>query len=59
MDKWRTQGFPAVPLNRLASTDDIANTFLFLASDEAKYISGANFIVDGGLTAQVYDVPEN
>ena len=59
MDKWRTKGFPAVPLNRLASTDDIANTFLFLASDEAKYITGANFIVDGGLTAQVYDVPEN
>ena len=59
MNKWRTEGFPAVPLNRLASTDDIANMFLFLASDEAKYISGANFIVDGGLTAQVYDVPES
>lgn len=59
MDKWRKNGFPAVPLNRLASTDDIANMFLFLASDEAKYISGANFIIDGALTAQVYDVPEN
>jgi NAD(P)-dependent dehydrogenase (short-subunit alcohol dehydrogenase family) len=59
MDKWRTDGFPAVPLNRLASADDIANTFLFLASDEAKYVSGANFVVDGGLSAQIYDVPKN
>jgi NAD(P)-dependent dehydrogenase (short-subunit alcohol dehydrogenase family) len=48
-----------VPLNRLASADDIANTFLFLASDEAKYVSGANFVVDGGLSAQIYDVPKN
>jgi len=32
---------------------------LYLASDEAAYVSGINFIVDGALTAQTYDVPDN
>lgn len=59
MKKWRTEGFPVVPMNRLASVDDIANAFLYLASDEAAYVSGVNLVVDGGLTAQTYDVPDN
>lgn len=58
MEKWRREGFPVVPMNRLASPDDIAGAFLYLASDDAKYVSGANLVVDGALTAQVYDVPE-
>jgi 3(or 17)beta-hydroxysteroid dehydrogenase len=58
MEKWRRDGFPVVPMNRLATADDIAGAFLYLASDDAKYVSGANLVVDGGLTAQVYDVPE-
>ncbi|KAK2748524.1 hypothetical protein FQN57_000658 [Myotisia sp. PD_48] len=37
-----------VPLGRLAETSDIANMVLYLASDEAKFISGTDFIVDGG-----------
>lgn len=59
MDKWREEGFPVVPMNRLASVDDIANAFLYLASDDAAYVSGVNLVVDGALTAQVYDVPDN
>jgi NAD(P)-dependent dehydrogenase (short-subunit alcohol dehydrogenase family) len=59
MNKWRAEGFPVVPLNRLASVDDIAHAFLYLASDEARYLSGINLIVDGALTAQTYDVPDN
>jgi 3-oxoacyl-[acyl-carrier protein] reductase len=59
MEKWRREGFPAVPMNRLAAVDDIAGAFLYLASDDAKYVSGANLVVDGALTAQVYDVPES
>ena len=48
-----------VPANRLASVDDVADAFLYLASDEAKYMSGINLIVDGALTAQTYVVPES
>jgi 3-oxoacyl-[acyl-carrier protein] reductase len=59
MNKWRTEGFPVVPMNRLASVDDIAYAFLYLASDEAKYVSGINLVVDGALTAQTYDVPDS
>lgn len=59
MDKWRQSGFPVVPANRLADDVDIAEAFLYLASDAAKYVSGINLIVDGALTAQTYDVPES
>ncbi len=38
----------SVPLQRLGSTDDIANACLFLASDYASYISGTIIPVDGG-----------
>lgn len=38
-----------IPLGRMASTDDIANACMFLASEEAGYINGATLSVDGGL----------
>jgi 3-oxoacyl-[acyl-carrier protein] reductase len=38
----------AIPLGRLGSTRDVANAFLFLASDDASYITGTTIIVDGG-----------
>ncbi len=37
------------PLGRLGNPDDIADAYLFLSSDEAKYINGAVLSVDGGL----------
>ena len=40
-----------VPLGRLASARDVANAALFLASDEAGFITGAALPVDGGMTA--------
>jgi 3-oxoacyl-[acyl-carrier protein] reductase len=40
----------AVPLGRLGTPRDIANAVLFLASDEASYITGTTIIVDGGQT---------
>jgi cyclopentanol dehydrogenase len=40
-----------VPLGRLASARDVANATLFLASDEAGFITGVALPVDGGLTA--------
>jgi NAD(P)-dependent dehydrogenase (short-subunit alcohol dehydrogenase family) len=40
-----------VPLKRMGKPDDIAPAVSFLLSDEAKYITGHNLIVDGGWTA--------
>ena len=38
-----------IPLGRLGKVEDIANTYLFLASDEASYINSAVINVDGGM----------
>jgi 3-oxoacyl-[acyl-carrier protein] reductase len=40
----------AIPLGRLGTPRDIANAALFLASDDASYITGTTIIVDGGQT---------
>lgn len=39
-----------IPLGRLGKPEDIAPFIAFLASDEAGYATGANFVVDGGFT---------
>ena len=39
-----------IPLGRLGRPEDVANMSLFLASQEASYVTGAEFVVDGGLT---------
>ncbi len=59
MDTWRREGFPVVPMGRLGSADDMAAAFSFLASDDAAYVTGVNLVVDGGLTAHAYSVPES
>jgi NAD(P)-dependent dehydrogenase (short-subunit alcohol dehydrogenase family) len=46
-----------LPMGRLAQAREIANAALFLASDEASYVNGSTFLVDGGLTA-AYVTPE-
>ncbi len=40
----------AIPLGRLGSIEDIAHAALFLASDEASYITGQTLVIDGGQT---------
>ncbi len=41
-----------IPLGRHGEPPDIANCILYLASDESNYVTGAEFVVDAGMTAQ-------
>ena len=41
-----------IPMHRLGRPEEVANAILFLASDEASYITGTELYVDGGLTAK-------
>jgi NAD(P)-dependent dehydrogenase (short-subunit alcohol dehydrogenase family) len=41
-----------IPLRRIGKPEDIAYCALYLASDEASWVTGTNITVDGGTTAQ-------
>jgi NAD(P)-dependent dehydrogenase (short-subunit alcohol dehydrogenase family) len=51
-EEGRTQTALWIPLGRVGAIDDIASAAVFLASDEAKWISGAVLRVDGGIVIQ-------
>ncbi len=40
----------ATPMGRRGTPEEVANVYLFLASDEASYVTGALYAVDGGIT---------
>ena len=50
-DKRRDRMIAMVPLGNTAEPRDIANMALFLASDESRYATGSEFVVDGGWVA--------
>ncbi|MCE7764883.1 glucose 1-dehydrogenase [Pseudomonas putida] len=47
-----------IPLRRIGQAQEVANAILFLASDEASYITGACVPVDGGRSSELYTVLE-
>jgi len=49
----RQHWFDNIPMGRVQSPREVANVVLFLASDEASYITGANIMTDGGMTIQL------
>jgi len=51
-EQWRDQIAPLHMLNRLGEPREVADAALFLASDEASFITSANLMVDGGYTGR-------
>lgn len=41
-----------IPLRRMAKPDEIAGLCVFLASESGAYITGASYVIDGGMTKQ-------
>ena len=51
-EQWRDQVAPLHMLNRLGEPREVANATLFLASEEASFITATHLMVDGGYTGQ-------
>jgi NAD(P)-dependent dehydrogenase (short-subunit alcohol dehydrogenase family) len=48
VDSLRQQMIAAVPLARMGEPDEVADAVLFLASQDASFITGVDLLVDGG-----------
>ena len=56
-DEKRQRRLVHIPMGRFGEADEIAKAALFLASDESSFITGSEFLVDGGITS-AYVTPE-
>jgi NAD(P)-dependent dehydrogenase (short-subunit alcohol dehydrogenase family) len=56
MYEYMTQDFARIPQRRMAIPEEIAAAIVFLASDDARAITGAELVVDGGTIANLYIV---
>ena len=56
-DEKRERRLVHVPMGRFGEASEMAQAALFLASEESSYVTGSDFVVDGGLTA-AYVTPE-
>jgi NAD(P)-dependent dehydrogenase (short-subunit alcohol dehydrogenase family) len=55
-NSWITDRFEKlIPLGRAGKSQDIINAIMFLAGDQASYITGQNIVVDGGLTLRSHE----
>jgi len=45
---------PEIPLERVGQPEEVAAAVAWLASDEARYVTGVSYVIDGGLTQQVF-----
>jgi NAD(P)-dependent dehydrogenase (short-subunit alcohol dehydrogenase family) len=41
----------SVPLKRLGRAEEVADLLVYLVSDESQFVTGAEFVIDGGMTA--------
>lgn len=51
LDASRKAQLPQIPIGRVATVEDVTKVVLFLASEDSSYVTGQEFIVDGGVTA--------
>ena len=42
-----------IPLKKIGTPEDVASLCLFISSNYASYINGANFVIDGGMTSNI------